>query len=248
MTAPTPGHTPAPTPSGVLLIDKAPGYTSMDVCAIVRTRLRRSGAPKRLKVGHAGTLDPAATGLLVVLVGPATRRCDEFMASEKAYDAVVDLAHRSNSDDADGLVTEAAAATPPEIDAVRALLPRFTGEILQRPPAFSALHVGGRRAYELAREGRLIELPPRPVVVHSLEILAYDWPHLTLRVTCGKGTYIRSLARDLGQALGVGGMLRGLRRTRSGSFTVDQAKRLDQLPDVITQECLISIPPPQSRG
>ncbi len=232
-----------PTPCGVLLIDKATGYTSMDVCAIVRTRFRRSGAPKRLKVGHAGTLDPAATGLLVVLVGQATRRCDEFMAGEKAYDALVDLAHISSSDDADGEVQRVDNAAPPAPDALHALLPRFTGEILQRPPAFSALHVGGRRAYQLAREGTPVELPPRPVVVHKLEILAYDWPLLTLRVECGKGTYIRSIARDLGRALNVGGMLRGLRRTRSGTFTVDRAKRLDQLPDVLTQSDLLPLSP-----
>jgi tRNA pseudouridine55 synthase len=103
--------------------------------------------------------------------------------------------------------------------------------------------VGGRRAYQLAREGTPVELPPRPVVVHKLEILAYDWPLLTLRVECGKGTYIRSIARDLGRALNVGGMLRGLRRTRSGTFTVDRAKRLDQLPDVLTQSDLLPLSP-----
>lgn len=231
----------SPTPAGLLLIDKPPGWTSMDVCARVRARLRRGGAPKRIKVGHAGTLDPMATGLLVVLVGKATRRCEQFMASRKEYEATIDLSRRSTTDDAEGDVTEAALASPPTIEALRSAVAGFVGVIQQRPPAFSAVHVGGRRAYAMAREGRVVELPARPVEVFAFDLLAYEWPLARVRVECGKGTYIRSLARDLGAALAAGGMLTALRRTRSGEFRVDAARPLASLPEVMGQADLIPI-------
>jgi len=229
-----------PTPCGVLVIDKEVGFTSMDVCAIVRTRFRRGGAPKRLKVGHAGTLDPMATGVLVVLVGKATRACDRFMADRKTYETVIDFSRRSETDDAEGRteVVDGAAATREDLERT---LRGFVGTIQQRPPAYSAVHVGGKRAYELARAGKTVEIAPRPVVVHAIEVLDFAWPSATLRVECGKGTYIRSLARDLGAALGAGGMLTALRRTRSGEFGVECAKRLSDLPDVLTQAALMPL-------
>jgi tRNA pseudouridine55 synthase len=232
---------PVPTPCGLLLIDKHQGPTSMGICAAVRARLRRGGAPKRIKVGHAGTLDPMATGLLVVLVGKATRESARFMASEKEYEATIDLAHRSDTDDAEGEVIAVGVATPPTREALEAGLARQVGVIMQTPPAYSAISVGGRRAYDLAREGKAVELAARAVSVHAIHVLDYAWPTARVRVRCGKGTYIRSIARDLGLALGTGGMLTALRRTRSGDLRVEAARSLDQLPDVLSQKQLLAM-------
>jgi tRNA pseudouridine55 synthase len=228
-----------PTPAGLLLIDKQQGFTSMDVCAIIRTRLRRAGAPKRIKVGHAGTLDPMATGLLVVLVGKATKLCNQLMADQKQYEATIDLSRHSTTDDAEGELTPANVERPPTLEEVRSAAAAFVGTILQRPPNFSAMSIGGKRAYDLAREGKPVELAARPVRVDDFTIRSYDWPLLEVSITCGKGTYIRSLARDLGAALKTGGMLTALRRTRSGEFTLDNARTLDQLPEQLTGDDLV---------
>jgi tRNA pseudouridine55 synthase len=231
-----------PTPTGLLLIDKQPGFTSMDVCAIIRTRLRRAGAPKRIKVGHAGTLDPMATGLLVVLIGKATRLCDQFMATQKSYEATIDLSQHSTTDDAEGDLTPATITQVPTLEDIQRAAATFVGTIQQRPPNFSAMSIGGKRAYDLAREGKPVPLAPRPVRIDAFTIHAYTWPLLEVAITCGKGTYIRSLARDLGVALNTGGMLTALRRTRSGEFKIENAKTLDQLPDQLTQSDLLPLP------
>lgn len=248
-----PGATPV-SPSGILIVDKPKGFTSMDVCAKVRGRLRRGGAPKRVKVGHGGTLDPMATGLLVLLIGKATTLCDAIMAGVKEYDAEIDLSRRSTTDDAEGEVTPNPCCltegfVPPDDAAVRALLPRFVGTIMQRPPAFSALNVGGVRAYALARKGRPPELPARPVLVHEIELTSYAWPIARVRVVCGKGTYIRSLARDLGAALlgssgndSAGGMLTALRRTRVGRYSIADALTFESIPDPLREGDLRPIP------
>lgn len=229
-------------PSGILVVDKARGFTSMDVCAIVRGRLRKGGAPRSIKVGHAGTLDPLATGVLVVLVGKATRACERLMAGEKEYEAEIDLAHRSTTDDAEGTITPVPVATPPAREAVESAARGLTGPILQVPPAFSAIKVGGRRAYAEARRGREVALAPRPVVVHEFEITGYAFPIVRARIRCGKGTYVRSLARDLGVALGTGGMLASLRRTRVGAFTIAMARPLDDLPSPLAASDLAPLP------
>ncbi|MCE7973548.1 MAG: tRNA pseudouridine(55) synthase TruB [Leptolyngbya sp. PLA1] len=228
--------------SGLLVMDKPAGWTSMDVCARVRGLLRRGGAPKRVKVGHTGTLDPMATGVLVVLVGRATRLCERLMADEKVYETTIDLSKRSSTDDAEGEIEEVAVFRAPTDAEVGAVLARFVGIIQQRPPAYSALHVGGRRAYDLAREGRPVDLPARPVRVDEILLLAYEFPVLTIRVTCGKGTYIRSLGRDIGAALGAGGMLAALRRTRVGRFDLSMAHRPESLPGQLTQGDLMPAP------
>ncbi|HYE60394.1 MAG TPA: tRNA pseudouridine(55) synthase TruB [Phycisphaerales bacterium] len=237
--------TPELPPAGILLVDKDTGYTSMDVCAIVRSRLRKAGphVPKRIKVGHAGTLDPLATGLLVVLVGKATKLCDRYMADTKVYEASIDLARTSTTDDAEGALTEVPlpAVLPTRSDIERIAREQFTGVIMQRPPSFSAISVGGQRSYDLARKGRAVELAARPVRVDAFEVLSFEWPLVQVRITCGKGTYIRSLARDLGAALNVGGMLTALRRTRSGEFDVARARTLAHLPPVITQADLLPL-------
>lgn len=236
------GHEVTPTPAGLLVIDKQPGFTSMDVCAILRSRLRRGGAPKRIKVGHGGTLDPMATGVLVVMIGKATRLCNQIMGDEKAYVATIDLAHRSTTDDAEGAITPVDVVRVPTLAELQQAAASFVGVIQQRPPAFSALHVGGQRAYDLARKGVEVELAARPVVVHEFSLLNLRFPLVEASVRCGKGTYIRSLARDLGSGLGLGGMLRTLRRTRVGTYSLDGAKTLDDLPQVLRQEDLLPLP------
>lgn len=230
------------SPSGILNIDKQPGFTSMDVCAIIRTRLRRAGAPKRVKVGHAGTLDPLATGVLVVLVGKGTRLCEAMMGAPKRYVTTIDLSRLSTTADRAGEITPVPVAAPPTRADVDRACAAFVGVIQQKPHAFSAIRVGGLRAYDLAREGQAVELPARPVRIDAIDVIEYAWPFLTLDVRCGKGTYIRSLALDIGTALGVGGMLETLRRTAVGSYTIDTARTLEQLPDVLTQADLLPLP------
>lgn len=230
---------PAPTPSGLLIIDKPYRLSSMSICRVVRAKLVRGGAPKRVKVGHGGTLDPLATGVMVVLVGKATKLCDRVMAGEKRYVADLDLAHLSSTDDKEGEVTEVNMLRAPGREEFEAVLPRFVGTIMQRPPIHSAIWVDGKRAYDMARAGEEFELPARPVVVHAIELLEYDWPRARIDVRCGKGTYIRSLARDLGTAVGGGGMLMDLRRTAVGPFTIDRAVGLDDLPQPLGQEHLL---------
>lgn len=241
---PNSSQTPSPVPAGLMVIDKPVGPTSMAVCSIIRARVRRGmreaglHPPKRLKVGHGGTLDPLASGVLVVMVGGATKLCERVMAGAKQYEADVDLAHTSESDDLEREPV-AVEASPLDERQVRAALPAFTGTIQQSPPAHSAMKLGGKRAYELARAGTAPEMARRPVRIDALELLSYDWPIATLRIDCGKGVYVRSLARDLGRSLGVGGMLAGLRRTRVGQFRIEQSIALDDLPDAITKPDLL---------
>lgn len=232
---------PTPTPSGLLIVDKPLRVTSAGVVAGVKRRLIAGGAPKSTKVGHGGTLDPMATGIVVVLVGKATRMCDEIMAGEKRYVADVDLAHTSPTDDREAVPVPVAVARPPTRGEVEGACARFVGEIDQVPPIHSAVWVDGQRAYRLARRGEAPELRARRVVVHAIELLAYDWPIVRLDIRCGKGTYIRSLARDLGRALGAGGMLVGLRRTGVGPHTIDRAVELDRLPERLTPTDLLPL-------
>ncbi|MGD9789222.1 MAG: tRNA pseudouridine(55) synthase TruB [Phycisphaerales bacterium] len=240
-----------PTPCGLLLIDKQPGFTSMDVCAIIRGRLRKGGAPKRIKVGHGGTLDPMATGLLVVLVGKATRLCNQIMIGEKTYDATIDFSASSSTDDAEGEITRHMGVRTIDEPTFIATIEKFQGTILQRPPAFSAMRIGGRRAHEMARAGEMVVLAERPVFVRSIRVLEFAWPSVRVEVVCGKGTYIRSLARDIGASLAkkvatVGGMLTALRRTRSGEFDVAAARMIDLVPSPLTQVDLE--PPPAAEA
>jgi tRNA pseudouridine55 synthase len=216
---------------GIIVVDKPLGITSMNVCSIVRGRLKAGGAPKRVKVGHGGTLDPLASGVLVVLIGRATKRCDEIMAGVKGYRTTVDLSVVSTTDDLEGEQTAAVPDRIPAIDDIESACQKWTGEVLQRPPPYSAIKVNGKRAYALARKGEEVILEPRLVTIESIEVLEYQWPMLTIHVVCGKGTYIRSLGRDIGGEVGAGGMLTALRRTRVGRFTLDDAMTLDEVPN-----------------
>lgn len=217
---------------GLLNVSKPVGPTSHDVVARIRRLLRRG-----TKVGHAGTLDPFATGVLVICVGPATRLAEYVAGGPKQYVAEVTFGATSTTDDIAGDITETGAA-PDEAD-VRAAAEGFVGQIQQVPPAHSAVHVSGQRAYKLARAGREVELPARPVQIDALELLEMSGRLATFRIDCGTGTYIRALARDLGRQLGCGAYCSALTRTRVGRFTLDQAVAADALTEANLGEHLL---------
>jgi len=208
--------------SGVLVVDKPVGLTSHDVVQIVRkgTNIRRAG--------HTGTLDPRASGVLVILIGPAVRLSEYVSASDKRYQAVVRLGATTDTYDAEGRVTSSAPVTVTE-DQFENALQQFIGEIEQVPPPYSAVKVKGRKAYEMAREGEEVELQPRKIKVYNLELLEWAPPEAVIDVYCSSGTYVRSLAHDLGEVLGCGAHLVGLRRTKSGRFTLRDAVPLRKL-------------------
>ncbi len=222
--------------NGLLVVDKPAGLSSMDV---VR-RVRRAAGDAR--TGHAGTLDPLATGVVICCLGRATRCVERLMELAKTYEATVDLSAFTSTDDAEGEAEPVEAASPPRREAIEAACTRLTGWIDQRPPAFSAVHVGGQRAYKRARRGEAMEMPVRRVRVDAIEVLGYAWPRLELRVTCGRGTYLRSLARDLGVMLGTGGYLTALRRTAVGPYSVEQAVPIERCERPITQDDLLPMP------
>lgn len=209
---------------GFLNINKPAGPTSHDVVAKVRRLL-----PRKTKVGHAGTLDPFASGVLVICVGPATRLAEYVQRQPKRYTAQITLGATSSTDDSEGEVRRLEFAVRSEEKEMETVLMKFKGEIQQVPPAHSAVHVDGQRAYKLAREGETVELPPRPVTIHDIQLLRYDWPLIEIDVRCGSGTYIRALARDIGRALGVGGYCSALTRTAVGEFALEQAVSLHDL-------------------
>lgn len=231
------------TLNGLLVIDKPLGWTSMD--AVRKVRGAAGGkvkGPSKLKVGHAGTLDPLATGVLVICIGKATRQVAEVMGQHKVYEATVDLGAFTASDDAEMPREEVDVEEPPTHEQIDAALLQQTGLIEQVPPNFSAVHVDGQRAYKAARKGEMLELKSRQVRVDAIERLGYDWPVLKLRITCGKGTYIRSIARDLGKLLGTGGHLTALRRTAVGGYTIDRAFPVEDLAHGLKQEDLLPLP------
>ncbi len=203
---------------GVLCLNKPTGVTSRWV---VDRAVKAFG--RKVKVGHAGTLDPLASGVLVVCVGAATRLIAYVQQQAKTYQTVVRLGAISDTLDADGAVEEVAGAADPGIEAIRAAIATQIGTIAQIPPDYSALKVDGRRAYDLARAGETVDLAARMVVVSRIDVLSYAWPKLELEIACGGGTYIRSIARDVGEALGCGGLVERLVRTRIGRFTLDEA-------------------------
>lgn len=214
-----------PDLNGILNIDKPLGWSSAKVCNFVR---RCSGGAK---VGHAGTLDPLATGVLVVCLGKATKRIPGFMDASKEYRAEVDLSAFSTTDDAEGERTVVPVENVPGREQIeRVLAERFLGQVEQAPPRYSAVKIDGQRAYKMARAGAEFETRTKLVRIDSVTVESYEWPRLELHIECGKGTYIRSIARDLGGALRTGGMLTGLVRTRVGEFRLEQALAVDDLP------------------
>ena len=236
--------------SGVLVIDKPAGISSAKVVAIVK---RRCGGAK---VGHAGTLDPLATGVLVLAIGSATKQASALMEGEKGYETEIDLSAFTTTDDTEGPRTEVAVALPPTRERIERALDAFRGTFMQAPPAFSAVKIDGRRAYDIARSsaraaadpasaaGVDISLPAptaRPVTTHAVEIHSYEWPMLCLAIRSAKGFYVRSLARDLGRALGTGGHCASIRRTRVGPYTLAHARMIDALPPRLSSDDLIRL-------
>lgn len=204
--------------NGLLLIDKPAGWTSHDVVAKIRSLLKKETGQK-VKVGHAGTLDPFATGLLIILIGSYTKQAAEFLKLDKTYELAMRLGEVSTTGDPEGDKTSVGDIKP-TITEVKAALANFTGEIEQTPPAYSAIKINGKRAYKLARLGQKVEIPSRKIKIHQLEMIDYKYPELSLTTTVSSGTYIRSLVEDIGQSLGTGAYCVELRRTAIGDFKV----------------------------
>ncbi|HWA41073.1 MAG TPA: tRNA pseudouridine(55) synthase TruB [Gemmatimonadales bacterium] len=215
--------------NGALLVDKPAGVTSHDVVAIVRRALTQQGGPTRPAVGHTGTLDPFATGLLVVLVGKATRLARFLDGSAKEYEATIRLGQGSDTDDATGTLGSRVEGGRCSEAEVRKALAGLVGTQMQMPPAFSAKKIDGERAYARARKGEEVVLKAVEVTIHSAELLRYEWPDAEVRVVVSTGTYIRSLARDLGARLGTAAHCAALRRTRIGRFEVAGAQSLESI-------------------
>lgn len=210
-------------PSGIIVIDKPSGWTSMDVCAKLR------GLLKEKRIGHGGTLDPMATGVLPVFVGTATKAVEFAENSGKEYIAGLRLGVATNTQDSSGEVLETRPVTAGR-DELETVLPRFTGAIQQIPPMYSAIKRNGKKLYELARAGKEVHRDPRPVTIHGLEVLEQTGEsEYLLRIRCSKGTYVRTLCHDIGEALGCGGCMSSLRRTMAAGFTLEDAVTLEQV-------------------
>lgn len=225
----------------IIGIDKPLGWTSFDAVKRVRGAIQRRLNVKKFKVGHAGTLDPLATGVLIVCTGRSTKEIERLQAGTKEYEAVVRLGATTPSYD---LETEIDAVFPTEhitLDSVREILPRFTGRIMQVPPVFSAVKIDGKRAYKYARKGADVELRAKPLEITRLELLESELPEIRLRIVCSKGTYIRALARDIGEALGSGAHLTALRRTRVGDICIDDCLGMDETVEKI-KTCELTFP------
>ena len=209
---------------GVLNINKPLGMTSRAVVDRVQRVVRPA------KVGHAGTLDPLATGVLLICVGPATRLVDYAHQLPKKYRATFLLGQQSPTDDLEGEVEHLADAPSPSLADIEEASAEFVGQIEQRPPIFSAVKISGKPAYRMARRGQEIDIPTRQVTIHALEIVRYDYPEVVLDIQCGSGTYIRSLGRDLAESLGTAAVMSALVRTAVGGFAIENATELDALP------------------
>ena len=220
----------------ILFIDKPYRFTSFDVVNKVRWQLCRALGVKKLKVGHAGTLDPLATGVMIVCTGRATKRIEEFQATTKEYVATLRLGSTTPSFDLEKPIDAYYPTEHITRPMVEDVLKRFVGTIEQIPPSFSACKVGGVRAYDMARKGKEVELKPKTLVIDEIELLDCTLPDITIRVVCSKGTYIRALARDIGEALGSGAHLTALCRTRVGDIKVDDCIVLDDFPCWLTEK------------
>ena len=210
--------------NSVLLIDKPAGMTSFGVVARVRRRLSQQ-LGKKAKVGHTGTLDPFATGLMIIVTGKECRNAQQYSKLDKVYEATVRLGQTSTTGDPEGELSDVSAREP-SVEEVQRALKGFVGEITQRPPQFSAIKIGGRRAYDLARKGEVVEMPERQVTVFSLELLEYAYPDVHIRVHVSSGTYIRTLAEDIGKVLETGAYCSALRRTKVAEYSIENAQAI----------------------
>jgi tRNA pseudouridine55 synthase len=212
---------------GILLVDKPEGWTSHDVVAKLRGILK-AGTGQKVKVGHTGTLDPMATGLLILVLGGYTKRAEEFSKLDKLYEAEITLGAASTTGDREGKIT-AGSDKQPQKSAVEAVLGQFKGEILQKPHKYSAVKIDGQRAYKAARAGKTVEIESRKVKIYEITDVKYDYPRLTFTTKVSSGTYIRSMAEDIGQKLGTGAYLSALKRTAIDGFRLENGVRLDGL-------------------
>ncbi len=215
---------------GILIIDKPTGITSHDVVDEVRRRLRTR------RVGHAGTLDPMATGVLVVLIGKATKLASRYLDEQKEYLAGIRLGISTDTGDRDGKIVQQQEVVPFPVDKICSVLRQFEGEIWQNPPPYSAIHYKGRRLYEWAREGKRFEGPPRRIKIDKIELVEYRHPSIQIHLVCSKGTYVRRLAEQMGEALGVPSHLENLRRLRVGILRIEQSIPLD----AVSQERIVA--------
>lgn len=209
---------------GIILIDKPAEMTSFGVVARVR-RVLTQAAQKKVKVGHTGTLDPFATGLMILVIGKECKNAEQYSKLDKVYEATFRLGQTSTTGDPEGELTDVSDIQPSKAQ-IEAVLAQFTGPIMQRPPIFSAIKIAGKRAYKLARDGQEVEIPERPVTIHSLELVDYAYPNLKIRTHVSSGTYIRSLCVDIGEVLGTGAYCTALRRLSINKWSIDGAQTL----------------------
>lgn len=213
---------------GILLVDKPSGWTSFDVVAKIRGVIKHETGQKKPKVGHTGTLDPLATGLLVLTLGSYCKRASEFSKLDKTYETTMRLGLTSTTGDDEGDKTPVSNRVP-TYEEIEDVLKQFVGEIQQVPPAFSAVKIDGQRAYQLARAGKEVVIEPRKVTIHSIEHVSYAYPQITFTAVVSSGTYIRSLVQDIGNKLGTGAYMSGLRRTSVGTFSIHDALAPDSV-------------------
>ena len=209
----------------IILIDKPAGLSSFGVVARVRRHLSME-AGKKVKVGHTGTLDPFATGLLILLANKATKLSNQFLKLDKWYEATICLGKTSTTGDPEGEITDQHVEVIPTFEEVKTVVSKFVGKIMQTVPVFSAVKINGQRAYQLARRGEAVSMPTRQIEIYAIEILSYNYPELVIRTHVSSGTYIRTLGEDIGKTLGVGAYLTALRRTRVGDYQIKNAVRL----------------------
>ena len=209
----------------IILIDKPAGLSSFGVVARVRRRLSEQ-AGKKIKVGHTGTLDPFATGLLILLANKATKLSNQFLKLDKWYEATIFLGKTSTTGDPEGEITEQNTEKVPTLEEVKTVVNQFVGQITQTVPVFSAVKINGQRAYQLARRGEAVSMPTRQIEIYAIETLNYSYPELIIRAHVSSGTYIRTLGEDIGKALGVGAYLTSLRRTQVGDYQIKNAVKL----------------------
>jgi tRNA pseudouridine55 synthase len=216
-----PIHTPSSL-NGLLLVDKPKGWTSFDVVAKVRGQVKQATGIKRPKVGHTGTLDPLATGLLVLTIGTYCKRAQEFSKLDKVYEVEMTLGQVSTTDDAEGELTPGTTHQP-TFSEIATMLQNFTGDLMQVPPQFSAIKIDGQRAYKMARAGQEVKIEPRPVKIYEITEVEYTYPVVKFTVHVSSGTYVRSLVRDVGEKLGTGAYMSELKRTEVGKFSIEKA-------------------------
>jgi tRNA pseudouridine55 synthase len=211
----------------IILIDKPADITSFGVVARVRRKLSHE-VGKKVKVGHTGTLDPFATGLMILVTGKETKNAEKYSKLDKVYEATIRLGETSTTGDPEGEISHISDKTP-TLDEIKQVATKFIGEISQQPPMYSAIKINGQRAYKLARKGKVVEMPSRTVTIYSLEVLRYEYPEVRVRAHVSSGTYIRTLAEDMGKAFGTGAYCMQLRRTAISQWGIEDAQMLEDL-------------------